>query len=33
VALLERSLKSRSPEYCDYVGRTSSFVPWPPKAT
>ena len=32
VALLERSLKSRSPAYCEYVERTSSFIPWPPKS-
>jgi steroid 5-alpha reductase family enzyme len=31
VALLERSLASRSAEYRDYVVRTSAFVPWPPK--
>lgn len=30
VALLERSLASRSQEYRDYVGRTSAFIPWPP---
>lgn len=31
VALLERSLASRSAEYRDYVARTSAFIPWPPK--
>jgi len=31
VALLERSLRKRKPEYEDYVRRTSSFVPRPPK--
>ena len=32
VALLEKSLRKRKPEYEDYVRRTSSFVPRPPKA-
>lgn len=32
VALLEKSLKKRKPEYEDYIRRTSSFVPRPPKA-
>ena len=32
VALLEKSLKKRKPEYEDYVRRTSAFVPRPPKA-
>ncbi len=31
VALLERSLASRSEEYRKYVLRTSPFIPWPPK--
>ena len=31
VALLERSLAGRSAEYRDYIQRTSSFIPWPPK--
>jgi steroid 5-alpha reductase family enzyme len=31
VALLEKSLANRSGEYRDYIGRTSSFIPWPPK--
>ncbi len=30
VALLEKSLKERSPKYRDYVQRTSAFFPWPP---
>ena len=30
VAMLERSLKKRRPEYADYIARTSAFVPWPP---
>lgn len=31
VAMLERSLKKRKPEYQDYIARTSAFVPLPPK--
>jgi steroid 5-alpha reductase family enzyme len=31
VALLEKKLKSRSPEFVDYARRTSAFLPWPPK--
>jgi steroid 5-alpha reductase family enzyme len=31
VALLERSLRKRKPEYQAYVERTSAFVPMPPK--
>jgi steroid 5-alpha reductase family enzyme len=31
VALLERSLKTSRPGYEDYVARTSSFFPWPPR--
>jgi steroid 5-alpha reductase family enzyme len=30
VALLERSLKRRKPEYQAYIERTSAFFPWPP---
>ena len=30
VALLEKAMKERSPEYEDYIRRTSSFFPWPP---
>ncbi|MFZ9697662.1 MAG: DUF1295 domain-containing protein [Ilumatobacteraceae bacterium] len=32
VALLEKSLRKRKPEYEDYVRRTSAFVPRSPKA-
>ncbi|MFZ9629613.1 MAG: DUF1295 domain-containing protein [Ilumatobacteraceae bacterium] len=32
VALLEKSLSKRKPEYAEYVRRTSSFVPRPPRA-
>lgn len=32
VKLLERSLEEAKPEYAEYVRRTSTFVPWPPKA-
>ena len=31
VALLEQSLKKQKPEYREYVQRTSSFFPWPPR--
>ena len=31
VALLEKAMKNRSPEYEDYIRRTSSFLPWPPR--
>lgn len=31
VALLEKSLATRSEEYRDYIRRTSTFIPWPPK--
>jgi len=31
VALLERGLRKRKPDYEDYVRRTSSFFPRPPK--
>jgi steroid 5-alpha reductase family enzyme len=33
VVLLERSLKTNRPGYEDYVARTSSFFPWPPRQT
>lgn len=33
VALLEKALKARSPEYAAYIERTSAFIPWWPKAT
>lgn len=31
VALLERGLKKRKPDYAAYVARTSAFIPMPPK--
>jgi steroid 5-alpha reductase family enzyme len=31
VALLEKTLKDKKPEYRDYIERTSSFFPWFPK--
>jgi steroid 5-alpha reductase family enzyme len=31
VAMLERDIGERRPEYRDYIERTSAFVPWPPK--
>lgn len=31
VALLEKSMKARSPEYVTYIEQTSAFIPWPPK--
>ena len=31
VTLLEKSLKQRTPGYEEYMRRTSSFFPWPPK--
>lgn len=33
VALLEKSLKARSPEYVAYIERTSAFFPWRPRRT
>lgn len=33
VALLERSLKDKKPEYIEYIRKTSAFVPWFPKKT
>ena len=33
VALLERSIARRRPEYAGYIARTSAFVPWPPRRT
>jgi steroid 5-alpha reductase family enzyme len=33
VPMLEHSLKRKRPGYEDYIVRTSSFVPWPPKRT
>ena len=32
VPLLERGLAKTRPGYADYVAKTSSFLPWPPKA-
>lgn len=31
VALLEKDIGERRPGYSDYVARTSTFIPWPPK--
>jgi len=31
VAMLERTITKRRPEYADYIARTSAFVPWPPR--
>jgi len=33
VALLERSIGKRRPDYADYAARTSAFVPRPPRRT
>jgi steroid 5-alpha reductase family enzyme len=32
VALLERGLSKRRPDYADYVRRTSAFLPLPPRS-
>lgn len=32
VSLLEKHLRARSPEYTDYIRRTSAFLPWRPKS-
>ena len=32
VPMLEAGLKKKRPGYEDYIRRTSSFIPWPPKA-
>jgi steroid 5-alpha reductase family enzyme len=32
VTLLEEGLTKTKPGYADYVSRTSSFIPWPPRA-
>jgi steroid 5-alpha reductase family enzyme len=29
--MLEHSLKKQRPGYADYIARTSSFIPWPPR--
>jgi steroid 5-alpha reductase family enzyme len=31
VALLERDIAERRPEYASYVRSTSAFIPWPPQ--
>jgi steroid 5-alpha reductase family enzyme len=31
VALLEKSLKDKKPEYKEYIDKTSAFIPWFPK--
>jgi steroid 5-alpha reductase family enzyme len=31
VALLERDIAERRPDYRDYAARTSAFIPWPPR--
>jgi steroid 5-alpha reductase family enzyme len=31
VALLEKDIGERRPDYRDYVARTSAFIPWCPK--
>jgi steroid 5-alpha reductase family enzyme len=31
VALLEKSLKDKKPEYKEYIEKTSAFLPWFPK--
>lgn len=31
VAMLERNLKTRRPEYVEYIRKTSAFIPMPPK--
>lgn len=30
-ALLEKGLKKKRPGYAEYIAKTSSFIPWPPK--
>ena len=32
VALLEKDIGERRPQYADYIRRTNAFFPWPPKA-
>jgi steroid 5-alpha reductase family enzyme len=32
VTLLEADIGQRRPGYADYIGRTSAFFPWPPRA-
>ena len=31
VSLLERDIAERRPDYVDYIRRTSTFIPWPPR--
>ena len=31
VPMLERKMADRRPEYAEYIRRTSSFIPWPPR--
>jgi steroid 5-alpha reductase family enzyme len=31
VAMLEKTIVTRRPDYADYVARTSTFIPWPPR--
>jgi steroid 5-alpha reductase family enzyme len=31
VAMLERTIVKRRPEYADYIARTPAFVPWFPR--
>lgn len=31
VALLEKTIVDRRPNYADYIKRTSAFIPWPPR--
>ncbi|WP_293779649.1 DUF1295 domain-containing protein [uncultured Oxalicibacterium sp.] len=31
VSLLEKNIHERRPAYRDYIARTSTFIPWPPK--
>jgi steroid 5-alpha reductase family enzyme len=33
VALLERTIVERRPDYRDYIARTNAFLPGPPRAT
>ena len=31
VALLEKDIAERRPDYIQYIKSTSSFIPWPPE--
>ena len=33
VTMLERTITKRRPGYADYIARTSTFFPWPPKSS